>query len=263
VLPRLAYLTLCRSIQLLVLLARGDARQGAGNPRPAPPTRCATPPDAASQARARRPGAAGCDQPHPAPGPAGPASSMSASPRASTSAPATRSPPGWRPSATTSPMCELRCCPISTRTTSAGWRSSNAARGHGSRARPLRDPAPTGVPVAAGRTACATTGEREAPPRSRLARARRPRVAAARRPGPRHRPRARGPRRAPLAGGVSLAGAPRGCASQVVARSEQQATGHAPHGHRWLLSQHRAPLGGPPPRRRRPHRQQDRSAWRL
>ena len=44
--------------------------------------------------------------------------------------------------------------------------------GHGSRARPLRDPAPTGVPVAAGRTACATTGEREAPPRSRLARTR-------------------------------------------------------------------------------------------
>jgi hypothetical protein len=26
-------------------------------------------------------------------------------------------------------MCELRCCPISTRTTSAGCRSSNAARG--------------------------------------------------------------------------------------------------------------------------------------
>jgi hypothetical protein len=68
--------------------------------------------------------------------------------------------------------------------------------GHGSRARPLRDPAPTGVPVAAGRTACATTGEREAPPRSPLARTRRPRVAAAHRPGPRHRPRARGPRRA-------------------------------------------------------------------
>jgi hypothetical protein len=44
-------------------------------------------------------------------------------------APAIRSPPGWRPSATTSPMCELRCCPISTRTTSAGCRSSNAARG--------------------------------------------------------------------------------------------------------------------------------------
>jgi hypothetical protein len=30
---------------------------------------------------------------------------------------------------TTSPMCELRCCPISTRITSAGCRSSNAARG--------------------------------------------------------------------------------------------------------------------------------------
>jgi hypothetical protein len=84
----------------------------------------------------------------------------------STPTPAIRSPPGWRPSATTSPMCELRCCPISTRTTSAGCRSSNAARGHGSRARPLRDPAPTGVPVAAGRTACATTGERPAPPRA-------------------------------------------------------------------------------------------------
>jgi hypothetical protein len=56
--------------------------------------------------------------------------------------------------------------------------SSNAARGHGSRARLLRDPAPTGVPVAAGRTACATTGEREAPRRTGLARARRPCVAA-------------------------------------------------------------------------------------
>jgi N-acyl homoserine lactone hydrolase len=44
--------------------------------------------------------------------------------RASTSTPAIRSPPGWRPSATTSPMCELRCCPISTRTTSTGCRNS-------------------------------------------------------------------------------------------------------------------------------------------
>jgi Metallo-beta-lactamase superfamily len=86
--------------------------------------------------------------------------------------------------------------------------------GHGSRARRLRDPAPTGVPVAAGRTACATTGEREAPPRSRLARTRRPRVAAARRPGRRHRPRARGPRRArPSAAASRSPGAPRGCAS--------------------------------------------------
>jgi hypothetical protein len=86
--------------------------------------------------------------------------------------------------------------------------------GHGSRARPLRDPAPTGVPVAAGRTACATMGERKAPPRSRLARTRRPRVAAARRPGPRHRPRARGPRRArPWPAASLFAGAPRGCAS--------------------------------------------------
>ena len=66
--------------------------------------------------------------------------------------------------------------------------------GHGSRARPLRDPAPTGVPVAVGRTVCATTGEREAPLRSRLARTRRPRVAAACRPGPRHRPHGRGGR---------------------------------------------------------------------
>jgi Metallo-beta-lactamase superfamily len=44
--------------------------------------------------------------------------------------------------------------------------------GHRSRARRLRDLPRRGVPVAAGRTACATTGEREAPPRSRLARTR-------------------------------------------------------------------------------------------
>lgn len=127
--------------------------------------------------------------------------------------------------------------------------------GHGSRARPLRDPAPTGVPVAVGRTACATTGEREAPLRSRLARTRRPRVAAACRPGPRHRPHGRGGRDGRALGRrrralqVLLTDVP----VQVVARSEQQATGHALHGHRWLLSQHRAPLGGTPPRRRRPH----------
>jgi glyoxylase-like metal-dependent hydrolase (beta-lactamase superfamily II) len=85
--------------------------------------------------------------------------------------------------------------------------------GHGSRARRLRDPAPTGVPVA-GRTACATTGEREAPPRSRLARTRRPREAAAHRPGPRHRPRARGrDGRALGRRRRAFAGAPHGCAS--------------------------------------------------
>jgi hypothetical protein len=121
-------------------------------------------------------------------------SSTTASPRASTSAPAIRSPPGWRPS--------------------AGCRSSNAARGHGSRARPLRDPAPTGVPVAAGRTACATTGEREAPPRSRLARTRP--SAGGGGPSAWSVPPTTGAGAAtgaPLAGGVSLAGAPRGCAS--------------------------------------------------
>jgi hypothetical protein len=97
--------------------------------------------------------------------------------------------------------------------------------------------------VAVGRTACATTGEREAPLRSRLARTRRPRVAAACRPGPRHRPHGRGGRdgralgRRRLALQVLFADVP----VQVVAGSEQQATGHALHGHRWLLSQHRAP----------------------
>ena len=69
VLPRLAYLTLCRSIQLLALLARGDAAKELEilvlrhqlavlrrqTPRP--------------KARARRPGAARCHQPHPAQGP--------------------------------------------------------------------------------------------------------------------------------------------------------------------------------------------------
>ena len=92
--------------------------------------------------------------------------------------------------------CSSAMSPTRTRMTPRGphRRAAELERrpGHGSRARPLRDPAPTGVPVAVGRTACATTGEREAPLRSRLARTRRPRVAAACRPGPRHRPHGRG-----------------------------------------------------------------------
>jgi hypothetical protein len=94
--------------------------------------------------------------------------------------------------------CSSAMSPTRTRMTPRGphRRAAELERrpGHGSRARPLRDPAPTGVPVAVGRTACATTGEREAPLRSRLARTRRPRVAAACRPGPRHRPHGRGGR---------------------------------------------------------------------
>jgi hypothetical protein len=66
-LPRLAYLTLCRSIQLLALLAHDDAAKDAGDPRPAPPTRCAAPPDTAAQAGAHRPSAARCHQPRLAP----------------------------------------------------------------------------------------------------------------------------------------------------------------------------------------------------
>jgi hypothetical protein len=165
--------------------------------------------------------------------------------------------------------CSSAMSPTRTRMTPRGphRRAAELERrpGHGSRARPLRDPAPTGVPVAVGRTACATTGEREAPLRSRLARTRRPRVAAACRPGPRHRPHGRGGRDGRALGRrrralqVLLTDVP----VQVVARSEQRATGHALHRHRWLLSQHRAP--------RRLHaapaeaaaQQQDRSARRL
>jgi glyoxylase-like metal-dependent hydrolase (beta-lactamase superfamily II) len=114
--------------------------------------------------------------------------------------------------------------------------------GHGSRARRLRDSAPTGVPVA--------PAEQPAPPRAsgRLHGGRlwlAPAVRAWRRPvglvgatdhgrGGRDG-RALGRRR--LALQVLLADV----SVQVVARSEQQATGHAPHRHRWLLSQHRAP----------------------
>jgi hypothetical protein len=231
------------------------------------PSRCPSTPMSSSTATASScstPARTGRRSPTRATSQAAPPESSTTASRASTSPPAIRSPPGWRPSATTSPMGELRCCPISTRTTSAGCRSSNAARGHGSRARPLRDPAPTGVPVA--------PAEQPAPPRAsgRLPRGRAwlvPALRGWRRPvglvgatdhgrGGRDG-RVLGRRR--LALQVLLADVP----VQVVARSEQQATGHALHGHRWLLSQHRAPLGGTPPRRRRPHSQQDRSAWRL
>jgi hypothetical protein len=103
-------------------------------------------------------------------------------------------PPAWA-GRWTMTRCSSAMSPTRTRMTPRGShrRAAELERrpGHGSRARPLRDPAPTGVPVAVGRTACATTGEREAPLRSRLARTRRPRVAAACRPGPRHRPHGR------------------------------------------------------------------------
>ena len=181
------------------------------------PSRCPSTPMSSSTATASScstPARTGRRSPTRATSPAAPPGSSTTASRASTSPPAIRSPPGWRPSATTSPMGELRCCPISTRTTSAGCRSSNAARGTDLALGPSATPAPTGVPVAAGRTACATTGEREAPRWSPLARARRPRVAAARRPGRCHRPRARGPRRArPWPAASRVAGAPRGCAS--------------------------------------------------
>jgi hypothetical protein len=182
----------------------------------------------------------------------------------STPAPAIRSPPGWRPSATTSPMCELRCCPISTRITSAGCRSSNAARGTD-----LALGASATVPRRGFRWLPA---EQPAPPRAsgRLHRGRAwlpPAVRAWRRPfglisATDH---GRGGRdgcalgRRRLALQVLLADVP----VQVVARSEQQATGHALHRHRWLLSQHRAPRRLHAARRRRAHRQQDRSARRL
>ena len=150
--------------------------------------------------------------------------------------------------------------------------SSNAAQGHGSRARPLRDPAPTGVPVAAGRTDCATTGEREAPRRSGLARARRPCVAAPTcqcelrhsslvhycdqgrggRDG-----RALGRRR--LLPQVLLADVP----VQVVARSEQQATGHDFTGIGGSSRSTGRLAGCTPPGGDTRTRQKDRSAWRL
>ena len=57
-LSKLAYLTLCRSIQLLATLARGDAAKGLGDLGAAPP-------DPMSQARANRPRSAGRDQSSP------------------------------------------------------------------------------------------------------------------------------------------------------------------------------------------------------
>ena len=58
-LSKLAYLTLCRSIQLLTTLARGAAAK----------TWSAAPPDPTSPARAHRPRAAGRDQSSPTPSP--------------------------------------------------------------------------------------------------------------------------------------------------------------------------------------------------
>jgi hypothetical protein len=68
VLPKLAYLTLRRSIQLLSLLARGD-RQGSGDPGATPPAHRAAPPAPTTPAGARRSSPARREQPRAAPRP--------------------------------------------------------------------------------------------------------------------------------------------------------------------------------------------------
>ena len=65
-LPRLADLSLCRSIQPLALLAHDDATKELGDPCPAPPL-AVLPPDTAAQAGAHRPSSARCHQPRLAP----------------------------------------------------------------------------------------------------------------------------------------------------------------------------------------------------
>jgi hypothetical protein len=52
-LPKLAYLTLCRSIQLLALLGRGDASKDLEIVRPAPPAQRVAPPGSTPSAGAR------------------------------------------------------------------------------------------------------------------------------------------------------------------------------------------------------------------
>ena len=165
--------------------------------------------------------------------------------------------------------CSSAMSPTRTRMTPRGphRRAAELERrpGHGSRARPLRDPAPTGGSGgrrpnslrhhgrAGGSPAVASGSYSPSPCGGGLSAWSAPPTTGA--------GAATG---APLAGGVALlqvllTDVP----VQVVARSEQQATGHALHGHRWLLSQHRAP--------RRLHaapaeaaaQQQDRSARRL
>ena len=210
------------------------------------PSRCPSTPMSSSTATASScstPARTGRRSPTRATSPAAPPESSTTASRASTSPPAIRSPPGWRPSATTSPMCELRCCPISTRTTSAGCRSSNAARGTdlalGASATPPRrgfqwrrpnslrhHGRAGGSPAVAPGSYPPSAGGGGGPSAWSVP----PTTGAGAATG------------APLAGGVALlqvllTDVP----VQVVARSEQQATDHALHRHRWLLSQHRAP----------------------
>jgi hypothetical protein len=165
--------------------------------------------------------------------------------------------------------CSSAMSPTRTRMTPRGphRRAAELERrpGHGSRARPLRDPAPTGG--SGGRRPNSLRHHGRAGGSPAVASGSYPPSACGGGLSAWSAPpttRARGPRRArPWPAASRVAGAPHGCAVQVVARSEQQATGHALHGHRWLLSQHRAP--------RRLHaapaeaaaQQQDRSARRL
>jgi hypothetical protein len=60
VLSKVAYLTLCRSIRLLALLARGDGAKNLEISGAASPARRAPPPSRTPQAGACRPGAARC-----------------------------------------------------------------------------------------------------------------------------------------------------------------------------------------------------------
>ena len=233
------------------------------------PSRCPSTPMSSSTATASScstPARTGRRSPTRATSPAAPPeSSTTASPRASTSAPAIRSPPGWRPSATTSPMCELRCCPISTRTTSAGCRSSNAARGtdlalgasatpprRGFRSPPAEQPAP---PRASGRLHRGRA----------LARTRRPRGGGG--PSAWSVPPTTGAGAAtgaPLAGGVSRCR----CSSRMCqSRSLPVLNSRPPVTHFTGIGGSSRSTGRhagcTPPRRRRPHSQQDRSARRL
>ncbi len=68
-LSKLAYLTLCRSIQVLALLARGDAAKDLELLVLTSPTHRAPPPSPTSQAPTRRPSPARCRQPRPPPSP--------------------------------------------------------------------------------------------------------------------------------------------------------------------------------------------------